>query len=183
MIGPEEAANLTDVPNIRQKGTRLGNWLTREQAKELLAVPDRSTLNKGKRDYVILALLVGCALRRNELAELDIAAMPCHHALDEFLAAYIAGAGLAGNPKGPLFRTLGRGTGQLTGTSVPQQNAHAMIRRRAAAAGIGTRIGNHSFRGHGDHGVSQKRRHAREGRRHGQPPLNAHHAALRPPAR
>jgi site-specific recombinase XerD len=42
---------------IRQKGTRLGNWLTREQAKELLAVPDRSTL-KGKRDYVILALLV-----------------------------------------------------------------------------------------------------------------------------
>jgi hypothetical protein len=29
------------------------------------AVPDRTTL-KGKRDYVILALLVGCALRRNE---------------------------------------------------------------------------------------------------------------------
>jgi site-specific recombinase XerD len=42
-----------------------------EQAKELLPVPDRSTL-KGKRDYVILALLVGCALRRNELAELDV---------------------------------------------------------------------------------------------------------------
>jgi integrase len=46
--------------------------LTREQAKELLAVPDHPTL-KGKRDYVILALLVGYALRRNELAELDIA--------------------------------------------------------------------------------------------------------------
>jgi integrase len=66
MIGLEEAANLSDVPNVRQKGTRLGNWLTREQAKELLAVPDRSTL-KGKRDYVIIALLVGCALRRREL--------------------------------------------------------------------------------------------------------------------
>src|SRR3982074_2220359 len=72
MIGQEDAASLTDIPNISQKGTRLGNWLTREQAKELLAVPDRSTL-KGKRDYVILALLVGCALRRNELAELDVA--------------------------------------------------------------------------------------------------------------
>jgi integrase len=72
MLGAEEAASLTDIPNISQKGTRLGNWLTREQAKELLAVPDRSTL-KGKRDYVILALLVGCALRRNELAELDVA--------------------------------------------------------------------------------------------------------------
>ncbi len=71
LIGSEEAARLTDIPNISQKGARLGNWLTREQAKELLAVPDRSTL-KGKRDYVILALLVGCALRRNELAELDV---------------------------------------------------------------------------------------------------------------
>ena len=71
MIGLEEAANLTDIPNVRQKGTRLGNWLTREQAKELLAVSDRSTL-KGKRDYVIIALLVGCALRRRELASLKI---------------------------------------------------------------------------------------------------------------
>jgi integrase len=71
MIGLEEAASLSDVPNARQKGTRLGNWLTREQAKELLAVPDRSTL-KGKRDYVIIALLVGCALRRRELASLMI---------------------------------------------------------------------------------------------------------------
>ncbi len=71
LVGVEEAANLSDVSNIRQKGTRLGNWLTREQAKELLAVPDRSSL-KGKRDYVILALLVGCALRRTELAELEV---------------------------------------------------------------------------------------------------------------
>jgi site-specific recombinase XerD len=71
MVGQEEAASLTDIPNIRQQGTRLGNWLSREQAKELLAVPDRSTL-KGKRDYVILALLVGCALRRNQLAKLDV---------------------------------------------------------------------------------------------------------------
>jgi integrase len=71
MIGLEEAANLSDVPNVRQKGTRLGNWLTREQARELLAVPDRSTL-KGKRDYVIIALLVGCALRRQEPATLKI---------------------------------------------------------------------------------------------------------------
>jgi integrase len=71
MIGRKEADNLTDIPNVGQKGTRLGNWLTREQAKELLAVPDRSTL-KGKRDYVIIALLVGCALRRRELATLNI---------------------------------------------------------------------------------------------------------------
>ena len=69
MLSAEEAASLTDVPNIRQSGKRLGNWLTKEQARELLAVPDRSTV-KGKRDYAILALLVGCALRRRELASL-----------------------------------------------------------------------------------------------------------------
>ena len=67
MIRQEETASLTDIPNISQKGTRLA----REQAKDLLMIPERSTL-KGKRDCVILALLVGCALRRNELAELDV---------------------------------------------------------------------------------------------------------------
>ncbi len=71
VVSAEEAAQMTDVPNVRQQGTRLGNWLTKDQAKDLLAVPDRSTM-KGKRDYVILSLLVGCALRRNELAQLDV---------------------------------------------------------------------------------------------------------------
>ena len=58
------------MPNVRQKRTRLGNWLTSEQAKEQLGVPDRSTLT-GRRDYAIIALLVGCALRRRELATLN----------------------------------------------------------------------------------------------------------------
>lgn len=71
IIDAEEAANLAGVPNISQKGTRLGNWLTRDQAKELLTVPDRSKI-KGERDYAILALLLGCALRRQELASLDV---------------------------------------------------------------------------------------------------------------
>jgi site-specific recombinase XerD len=71
IVSAEEAAQMTDVPNVRQQGTRLGNWLTKDQAKELLAVPDRSSM-KGKRDYAILALLVGCALRRNELAMLQV---------------------------------------------------------------------------------------------------------------
>ncbi len=41
VIGAEEAANLFDIPNVRQQGNRLGNWLTREKAKELLTGPDR----------------------------------------------------------------------------------------------------------------------------------------------
>ncbi len=70
VIHAEDASQMADIPNVRQNGIRLGNWLNKEQARELLAVPDRSTL-KGKRDYVILALLTACALRRNELAMLD----------------------------------------------------------------------------------------------------------------
>lgn len=73
-------------------------------------------------------------------------AMPCHHHLETYLTAYLDGAGLAGDLKGPLFRTIGRGTGKLTATPLAQANAYAMIRRRAQAAGIATRVGNHSFR-------------------------------------
>lgn len=76
-------------------------------------------------------------------------AMPCHHTLEDYLVAYLDGAGLRADPKGPLFRTLGRGTSRLTGTPLPQANAHAMIRRRAAAAGIATLVGCHSFRATG----------------------------------
>jgi site-specific recombinase XerD len=76
-------------------------------------------------------------------------AMPCHHNLETYLTAYIEGAGIAEDPKGPLFRTIGRGTGLLTRTPLPRANAYAMIGRRAAAAGIATYLGNHSFRATG----------------------------------
>lgn len=75
--------------------------------------------------------------------------MPCHHNLEAYLHAYIDGCGLAGDPKAHLFRTIGRGTGRLTEAPLPQANAYAMIRRRAMAAGIATKIGNHSFRATG----------------------------------
>jgi hypothetical protein len=69
--------------------------------------------------------------------------------LEEYLIAYLDGAGLRGDPKGPLFRTIGSGTNRLTRTVLPQANAYAMIRRRAAAAGIARKLGNHSFRATG----------------------------------
>ncbi len=75
--------------------------------------------------------------------------MPCHHSLEEYLVAYLEQTGIGADPKGPLFRTIGRGTGRLTGTPLPQANAYAMIARRAAAAGIATKVGNHSFRATG----------------------------------
>ena len=74
--------------------------------------------------------------------------MPCHHALEDYLNAYINGCRLAGDPKEALFRTIGRGTGRLSSTTLAQADAYAMIGRRAAA-GVETRIGNHTFRATG----------------------------------
>jgi integrase len=75
--------------------------------------------------------------------------MPCHHNLETYLHAYIDGCGFASDPRGPLFRTIGRGTDALTTTPLPQPNAYQMIRRRAASPGIATKIGNHTFRATG----------------------------------
>ena len=75
--------------------------------------------------------------------------MPCHHNLEDYLTAYIDGCELREDRKGPLFRTIARGTKRLSDTPLPQANAFAMVRRRAGAAEIGTAIGNHSFRATG----------------------------------
>lgn len=75
--------------------------------------------------------------------------MPCHHSLEEYLHAYLVGTGIDLDSKGPLFRTLARGTKQLSRTPLPQPSAYLMVRRRAVAAGIDTKIGNHTFRATG----------------------------------
>src|SRR6202795_1227929 len=48
--------------------------------------------------------------------------MPCHHTLDAYLHAYLDDTGVGEDPKGPLFRTVRRGTGQLSDTPLPQAN-------------------------------------------------------------
>ena len=75
--------------------------------------------------------------------------VPCHHNLDHFLDEYIAAAGIAGDANGSLFRTTGRKTRRLTDRPMRQQDAYRMIQRRAKAAGIKTKIGNHTFRATG----------------------------------
>lgn len=75
--------------------------------------------------------------------------MPCHHSLEEYLIAYLDGCMLRDDRKGPLFRTIGRGTKRLSKTSLPQASAFQMVRRRARAVEIETAIGNHSFRATG----------------------------------
>ena len=65
------AGAVARVKGVKRQGVRAGNWLTREQAEKLLALPDRRT-PQGLRDRALLALLIGAGLRREELARLTI---------------------------------------------------------------------------------------------------------------
>ena len=69
LLSPELAAGIRRVKGARRLGVRLGNWLTAEQARTLWQLPNAETV-KGKRDRAILSILLGCGLRRRELAEL-----------------------------------------------------------------------------------------------------------------
>ena len=75
--------------------------------------------------------------------------MPCHHNLEEYLEAYIKGAGIAADVKGYLFRTARGRSKELTDNPMSQADAFRMIRRRAAGVKILTKIGCHSFRATG----------------------------------
>jgi integrase len=72
--------------------------------------------------------------------------MPCHHRLEEYLEAYLDGAGIDGDAKGYLFRTSPGRTGELSSLPMAQQDVYRMIASRAEAAGVRTKISCHSFR-------------------------------------
>jgi site-specific recombinase XerD len=127
LLDPALAAAIARVPGVEQRGIRAGNWLLKEQASELLQAPDPATL-KGKRDRAILALLLGCGLRRAELVRLRVEDLeqregrwvipdmagkgkrvrtvpvpaPVKVRIDEWLEA-------ASIQQGPLFRPVNRG--------------------------------------------------------------------------
>ena len=65
------------------------------------------------------------------------------------VSAYLDGCDMLDDRKGPLFRTIGRGTHRLSMTPLPQASAFQMVHWRAAVADIATAIGNHSFRATG----------------------------------
>ena len=70
LLSPELAADIRRVRGVKKIGVRLGNWLSATEARALWHCPDAATL-KGKRDRAILAILLGCGLRRRELADLS----------------------------------------------------------------------------------------------------------------
>src|SRR5438552_6595104 len=69
LLAPELAAGITRIKGVKMKGVRWGDWLSVRQAQTLLNTPDVST-KKGLRDRAMLAVLLGCGLRRSEVASL-----------------------------------------------------------------------------------------------------------------
>jgi site-specific recombinase XerD len=69
LLAPELAQGISRVKSVKSTGIRVGNWLSQRQAQALLSAPDISTV-VGLRDRAILAVLLGCGLRRSEVAAL-----------------------------------------------------------------------------------------------------------------
>lgn len=144
--------------------------LTAEEARALLDSIDTGSLI-GLRDRALIGLMVFTFARVGAATGMKVEDyfiqgrrgwvrlhekggkrhdVPANHKLDEYLEAYIEGAGLKTDAKGPLFRSADwRPGAALTQRPMSQSDAYRMIRRRAEAAGIETKIGNHTFRATG----------------------------------
>src|SRR5215469_15043146 len=71
MLSPELAIGIRRVKGVKPLGRRIGNWLSGDQAQDLLnSIPQRTL--RGRRDAVIIGLLLGCGLRRSEAVALRL---------------------------------------------------------------------------------------------------------------
>src|SRR5580658_10235274 len=71
LLSPERAAGIRRVKGVKQLGSRLGNWLSSDQAKMLLEKADGEDL-LSLRDLAMISVLLGCWLRRAELSALKV---------------------------------------------------------------------------------------------------------------
>jgi integrase len=69
LLSPELAAGIRRVKGVKQLGVRAGNWLNLEQARALLEKSDGDSL-RSSRDLAMIAIQLGCGLRRAELSSL-----------------------------------------------------------------------------------------------------------------
>jgi len=74
--------------------------------------------------------------------------VPAHHNAEDYLDAYIAAAGIAGEKKNPLFRSIDRHR-RLTDRPMHRIDAWRMIKRRGKAVGLPEEICNHTFQATG----------------------------------
>jgi site-specific recombinase XerD len=153
LLAPELAAGIARVKSAKSMGVRTGNWLSLKQAQALLNAPDITT-TKGLRDRAIIAVLLGCGLRRSEVAALTmghiqqrdgrwcivdlfgkhgrVRTVPMPTWVKVAIDAWTAPAGVV---DGYVFRPVNRGD-QVAGEVLSEKVVWQMLRPYAAAAGV-----------------------------------------------
>jgi site-specific recombinase XerD len=71
ILPAEDAVAISRIKGTKQIASQIGNPLTVHQVEMLMNAPDENTI-KGQRDRALLALLVSCGLRRNEVVQLTV---------------------------------------------------------------------------------------------------------------
>jgi site-specific recombinase XerD len=153
LLAPELAAGIARVKSAKTQGIRTGNWLSQRQAQELLSAPHISTL-RGLRDRAILAVLLGCGLRRSEVAALTfthlqqrdgrwcivdlvgkhgrVRTAPMPTWVKVAIDAWTVPAGVA---DGHVFRSVNRAD-RITGDGLGEKVVWQLIKPYAEAAGV-----------------------------------------------
>lgn len=153
LLSPELAAGIRRVKGVRRLGVRLGNWLTPEQGRRLLTHRPPQTPRE-LRDHAMLAVLIGCGLRRGELLALDLGSVQQreeHWVIADLIgkgghvrtvpvpnwvkAAVDAWTAVAGITNGAVFRAIDR-RGRVWGTGMTAKVLWDVVRGAAAEAGI-----------------------------------------------
>jgi site-specific recombinase XerD len=154
LLAPELAAGITRVKGAASKGVRVGNWLSvQQQAQKLLNAPDVTT-KKGLRDRAMLAVLLGCGLRRSEVGALTlkhiqqrdnrwcivdlvgkhgrVRTIPMPTWVKSAIDAWTSEAGVT---EGHVLRPLYRGD-QITGERLTEKVVWQLLQPYAVAAGV-----------------------------------------------
>ena len=153
LLSPELAAGIRRVKGARRLEVRLRNWLTAEQARTLWQLPNAETV-KGKRDRAILSILLGCGLRRRELAELTldhlqqredhwavvdligkaghIRTVPVPDWVKQITDEWVVAAGVG---SGRLFRCVSR-SGTVWGEGITEKVVWHVVKEFAAKLGV-----------------------------------------------
>jgi site-specific recombinase XerD len=153
LLAPELAAGIQRVKSAKAIGVRAGNWLALQQAQVLLDAPDIRTI-KGLRDRAMIAVLLGCALRRSEVAALTMAHIQQRDGrwciVDLYgkhgrvrtipmpvwtKVAIDAWTGPAGVADGFVFRPVNRGD-KVRGGGLSEKVVWQMLRPYAKATGV-----------------------------------------------
>ena len=163
LLSPELAAGIRRVKGVRRIGVRLGNWLTPEQCRRLLDCP-APVAARQLRDHAMVAMLIGCGLRRAELLALRVETIQQRGALGHRRSRRQGGPHTHGSDSSVGEGCGGRldgGCGNHGGPGVPrdQQGWPCLGRRHVAKGAVGRRPGGGATRRHRALGAARPAAH------------------------